>query len=74
VHHRVGPGLLHRILDVASILEITFDQCRARIDREPMSLREVVENRDLMPRVEKLLDVDTANIPGAAGDEYVHGE
>jgi hypothetical protein len=72
VHHRVGPGLLHRILDVTSNLQVARDQRSTRINCEPMSLREIVEHRNLMPGFEELFDVDAANIPGAAGDENVH--
>jgi hypothetical protein len=44
------------------------------IDREPVPLGEVIENRDGVSGIEELLDANAADVSGAAGDEKVHEE
>ena len=68
----IGFGFLQRCADCPRILEIPNRERRARIDGAPVPLGEIVEDRDLMPRVEHLLHANAPDVAGAARDENVH--
>ena len=62
MHYRVGSHTLETLLHHGTVGQVAFDELRARIDRSPMSFAQVVENSDLVTRIQQFLDTNTSHI------------
>ena len=58
--------------DLLAIVQIALDELRPRINRPPMALGEVIENRDLVAFIDEQFRADAADITGTADDEDSH--
>src|SRR6476469_1224302 len=61
-----------RCPDLLELGKVAFEEFCPRIDRRPMSFRQIVENGDGMSLVEEQLRADASDIAGAANDENFH--
>jgi hypothetical protein len=73
VHDCLRPYLFECILYIAAIPQISDNQFRTGVDSPSMSFSQIVEDGDGMPGIDDLLDANAADVPGAAGQEDVHG-
>src|SRR5438552_12534658 len=72
MHDRIGPMLRQRFLDRLSILQIAFDELRARVDRGAMAFAEIIEDADLMAFVEQQLGANASDVASATDNENFH--
>ena len=71
--YREAAVLLTELLDdPGDVVHAAVHISRARIDREPMPCREVVEHRHLVTAVEQPPGADRADIAGPTGDQEPH--
>ena len=74
MHHGTGFRLAERQTNGLDVSQITLKKLRPGVDGQPVSLGEVVEDRDFMAGIKKLFHADTADIPGSPGDkDCAHG-
>ena len=72
VNNGFGLGFFNGAISRGGIAEIPLDELCARIDRGPMSLAEVIQHRDHMPRIDQLLDANGSNITCSPRNQYIH--
>ena len=72
MHHRLRMCLFQGCYNVGANLEISGDECGTGINRLPVALGQVVKHGDLVSEIEELLDTNTADIAGSAGNENFH--
>ncbi len=72
VHDRFRPRLFHGLQDVVVRLGPAQNESRPPIHRRAMPLAQIVIDRDRVARVQQFFRTDRTDIPGPAGDEYVH--
>ena len=62
VHHRLGPRPPEEFRQQRTIGDVSLDKLGARIHRRAMSLGEVVDDANLVARVQQFLDTNAADV------------
>ena len=73
VHHRFRPFRAHQVGQSRFVGQVALDKFRAAVDGVSVPFGQVIENGDVVPSIEQILNANAADIAGPSCYKNFHG-
>ena len=73
MHDSGGTDLLHQPKQVGPVRQVELVEFGARIHGSAVAFAEVIEDNNIVAKVQELLDANAADVAGSACDKNFHG-